>query len=55
MPISEFKKTLSKNGKKYSDEELLKIRDMMYILGEIDYLLYSETKSRKTEKEKNNG
>jgi hypothetical protein len=46
LSLNEFKKTLCKNGKKYTDDELKLIREMMYSLGEIDYLLFQELKGR---------
>jgi hypothetical protein len=37
LSIEQCKKILTKSGKKYTDEEVKKIRDFFYILGEIDY------------------
>jgi hypothetical protein len=33
---------LNSNGKEYTIEEVKKIRDLLYILGELDYIIYKE-------------
>ncbi|MBC7651334.1 MAG: hypothetical protein H7101_06250 [Deinococcales bacterium] len=38
------KKVLQQNGKKYSDEEVKKIRQLLYKLGELDYQLLTAQK-----------
>lgn len=42
LSIAYCKKVLDSGGKKYSDEETEKIRDLLYKLGELDYLIYIE-------------
>jgi len=42
LSIAYCKKILESSGKKYSDEETEKIRDLLYKLGELDYLIYIE-------------
>jgi hypothetical protein len=42
LSIAYCKKILESSGKKYSDEEAEKIRDLLYKLGELDYLIYIE-------------
>ena len=42
LSIAYCKKVLEANGKKYSDEETEKIRDLLYKLGELDYLICIE-------------
>ena len=36
------KKILESKGKKYSNQQVEEIRDLLYILGELDYLISSE-------------
>jgi hypothetical protein len=36
------KKVLESSGKKYTDEETEKIRDLLYKLGELDYQICAE-------------
>ena len=42
LSITYCKKVLEASGKKYSDEETEKIRDLLYKLGELDYRIYIE-------------
>lgn len=42
LSIAYCKKVLESSGKKYSDEETEKIRDLLYKLGELDYRIYIE-------------
>lgn len=49
LSIEACKKILQQNGVAYNDEDVKKIRHLLYKLGELDYLLYKKTKS------KNNG
>jgi hypothetical protein len=44
LSIAYCKKTLESSGKKYSDEETEKIRDLLYRLGELDYRIFVEMK-----------
>jgi hypothetical protein len=37
LSIAYCKKILESSGKKYSEEEIEKIRDLLYKLGELDY------------------
>jgi len=37
LSVAYCKKILESSGKKYSDEEIEKIRDLLYKLGELDY------------------
>lgn len=41
LSITESKKILNKNGLKYTDEEINKIRDFIYMLAEIDYEIFT--------------
>jgi hypothetical protein len=40
ISIKECKKILNANGKSYTDEETIRIRTLLYQLGEIAYLQY---------------
>ena len=42
LSIADCKKVLESDSKEYSDEETEKIRDLLYKLGELDYLIYIE-------------
>jgi hypothetical protein len=42
LSVTYCKKILESCGKKYSDEETEKIRDLLYKLGELDYRIYIE-------------
>lgn len=42
VSITDCKKILESGGEKYSDEEIEKIRDLLYKLGELDYRIYVE-------------
>jgi hypothetical protein len=42
LSITHCKKILESNGRKYSDEETEKIRDLLYKLGELDYRIYTD-------------
>jgi hypothetical protein len=44
LSVTYCKKVLESEGKKYSDEEAEKIRDLLYKLGELDYRIYIEVK-----------
>ena len=51
LSIEECKKHLNVNGNSYSDDEIKRIRDLMYQLGPLDYFLL---KKRKAKNEKSN-
>ncbi len=40
--IEEFKKIMNKNGDNFSDDEIKEIRDFLYNIAEIDFLLYQQ-------------
>jgi hypothetical protein len=40
LSFEKCKVILNKNGKKYTDEEVRKIRDILYILGKLDYMIF---------------
>lgn len=42
LSITYCKKILESEGKKYSDEEVETIRDLLYKLGELDYMIVNE-------------
>ena len=42
LSIAQCRKVLEESGVKYSDEQVLKIRDILYDLGELDYLIFKE-------------
>ena len=42
VSITHCKKILESRGRKYSDDEAEKIRDLLYKLGELDYRIYVE-------------
>jgi len=52
LPVSCCKKILESSGKKYSDEETEKIRDLLYKLGELDYQIFSKNDNSTNEKNK---
>lgn len=45
LPLAHCKKILESNGKKYSNQQVGKIRDILYTLGHLDYLIYSEMRN----------
>jgi hypothetical protein len=45
LSIAHCKKILESSGKKYSDEETEKIRDLLCKLGELDYRIFIEMNS----------
>ena len=45
LSVTYCKKVLESCGKKYSDEETEKIRDLLYKLGELDYRIFIEMNS----------
>lgn len=42
LSIKQCQAFLSANGKNYSDEEVKKIREFLYTLGEIEYDMFQE-------------
>ena len=42
LSVAYCKKVLESGGKKYSDEETEQIRELLYKLGELDYLIYKD-------------
>jgi hypothetical protein len=42
LSIEQCKKILKKNGKTYTDEEVKKVRELLYQLGRLDYYLFTE-------------
>lgn len=51
LSITHCKRVLESGGKKYSEDEVEKIRDLLYRLGELEYLIYTEMKeNRKNDK-----
>lgn len=52
MSLSKCKSALQKDGSVYSDEEVLKIRDFLYRLAEIEYEAFQRHKLRDLEFEK---
>jgi len=46
LSIEVSKKILQKNGVSYSDEEVKRIRKLLYKLAELEYQIYKELKSK---------
>lgn len=44
LSVGFCKKVLQQGGKEYTDEQVRKIRDALYTLGELDYLVFKEIK-----------
>lgn len=42
LSLVQCRRILEEDGTKYSDEQVLKIRDVLYNLGELDYLIFKE-------------
>lgn len=42
LSIDYCAKILNSNGKEYTIEEVKKIRELLYIFGELDYMIYKE-------------
>lgn len=42
LSVAYCRKFLESGGKKYSDEETEQIRELLYKLGELDYLIFNE-------------
>lgn len=56
LSLSKCRSVLQKDGSVYSDQEILEIRDFLYMLAKIEYGIYCRDKMREAEfeKEKNN-
>lgn len=46
LSLEKCRKILEQNGNKYMDDEILKIRKLLYKLGELEYQLFSDLKKR---------
>lgn len=42
LSIEHCKKVLNKNGGNYSDEQVKKISDILYLLGRLDYEIFKQ-------------
>ena len=49
ISLSKCKSVLESDGSKYTDEEVLQIRDFLYMLAELDYKVYLKQKIRDKE------
>jgi len=49
ISLSRCKSVLESDGSKYTDEEVLQIRDFLYMLAELDYQVYLKQKQRELE------
>ena len=49
ISLSKCKSVLESDGSKYTDEEVLQIRDFLYMLAELDYKVYLKQKERELE------
>jgi hypothetical protein len=47
LSVESCQKILNSNGKNYTQEEIKKIRDFLYLLGEIDYEQFKEIEKNK--------
>lgn len=46
IPVEKCKKILNQGERKYSDEEIKKIRDYLYMIGELAYEYYIKSKNK---------
>jgi hypothetical protein len=46
LSIEKCRKILEQGGKKYLDDEILKIRKLLYNLADLEYMLYLDLKRR---------
>lgn len=46
LSVESCQKILNSNGKNYTSEEIKKIRELLYRLGELDYEQFKESKKR---------
>lgn len=51
ISLSKCKSVLESDGSKYTDEEVLQIRDFLYMLAELDYKVYLKQKQREIDLE----
>ena len=51
ISLSRCKSVLESDGSKYTDEEVLQIRDFLYMLAELDYKVYLKQKQREIDLE----
>ncbi len=42
ISIEHARKVLNKYGKTYTDEQIIRIREVLYKLGKLDYILFKE-------------
>lgn len=42
ISLEEFKKMLNKNGDNFSEGDIQEIRDFLYIMAEIDFIMFKE-------------
>jgi hypothetical protein len=52
ISLNKCKSVLESDGSKYSDEEVLEIREFLYKLAELDYRVFLKHKQREAEFEK---
>ena len=52
ISLSKCKSVLESDGSKYTDEEVLQIRDYLYMLAEIEHEVYMRKRNREKEIEK---
>lgn len=50
LNLEKCKKVLQQNGKNYTDEEVKQIRDLLYKMGNLDYLMFNHLKTIQDEK-----
>ncbi len=53
MSLTKCRSILEKDGSQYSDDEVLEIREFLYMLAELDYEIYLKKKMK--EKNQKNG
>ena len=49
ISLSKCKSVLESDGSKYTNEEVLEIREFLYMLAELDYQVYLKQKQRELE------
>lgn len=54
LSITESKKILNRNGLNYTDEEINKIREFIYILAEMDYEIFMRHLQEEKEEQNSN-
>jgi hypothetical protein len=55
ISLNKCKSVLESDGSKYTDEQVLEIREFLYKLAELDYRSFAKQKKREVEKEKQQG